>query len=101
MPKECVRSQFGLSWKQPCAASGGKPIRNAKLFVCVKESICQFGSLITVAMSKMPKVKYISMMELSLLVVNARVFYVIFYQKDSISLESSFSVSEFSSKAAS
>ena len=28
--------------KQPCAASGGKPFRNAKFFVCDKESICQF-----------------------------------------------------------
>ena len=67
MRKECIRSQFGLSSNQSCAASGGKPTQNAKFFVCVKESICSFGSLNTVAMSRMPKLKYISMMELPLL----------------------------------
>ena len=32
MRKECVRSQFGLSSNQSCAASGGKPTQNAKIF---------------------------------------------------------------------
>ena len=38
--KECVRSQFGLSSNQSCAASGRTPTQNAMFFVCAKESIC-------------------------------------------------------------
>ena len=60
----------------------GRLLKMRSFFVCVKESICSFGSLNTVALSRMAKLSQISMREFSQLVVKACVFHDILTRRN-------------------